>query len=189
MHFAARRIRALCGLAGLAMLAAGIWALPRSVGYLIDHRDRIKAARARMRGATFAGDEGTVLQTRHNNCGAACLKMVLAAHGIERSLPDLTWELGTTPAGTSMLNLRLVAAKLGLPARSWVIGHTELEGLPLPAIAFISGDHFVVIRRFVAPDVLEVDDPALGTLQWPVSSFRKRWSGQTLVFDPQWNPS
>jgi len=189
MRFGARRINALCGLAGFVMLAAGVWALPRSVAYLKEHRDWVKGARARMRGATYAGDEGTVLQTRGNNCGAACLKMVLAAHGIERSLPDLTRELGTTPAGTSMLNLRLVATRLGLPARSWAIGHTDLKNLPLPSIAFIHGNHFVVIRRFAAPDVFEIDDPALGRLRWPVRSFRKQWSGQTLVFDLKWTPS
>jgi ABC-type bacteriocin/lantibiotic exporter with double-glycine peptidase domain len=60
--------------------------------------------------------------------------------------------------------------------------------LPLKAIAFVGGDHFVVIQRFVAPDVLEVDDPALGRLFWPVRAFKKAWSGETLVFDPAWTP-
>jgi len=184
-----RRIYALSGLFGLAVLAAGFCALPLSVPHLKEHRDWIKAARAKMRGASFAGEAGTVLQTRSNDCGAACLKMVLAAHGIERSLSDLTLELGTTPRGTSMLDLRLAATRLGLPARSWAIRDVDLGKLPLPAIAFIHGDHFVVIRGFVAPDVLEVDDPALGRLQWPVRSFRKEWPGRILVFDPAWIPS
>lgn len=189
MQFRKRRFYALFGLFGFAVLAAGFQALPLSIPYLKEHRDWIKAARAKMRGASFAGEAGTVLQARGNDCGAACLKMVLAAHGIERSLSDLTLELGTTPRGTSMLNLRLVATRLGLPARSWAIRDTDLSKVPLPVIAFINGDHFVVIRRFVAPDVLEVDDPALGRLQWPVRSFKKEWPGQALVFDPAWTPS
>jgi predicted double-glycine peptidase len=189
MRLGKRRFSALFGLFGFAVLVVGFQALPLSIPHLREHRDWIKTARAKMRGASFAGETGTVLQARGNDCGAACLKMVLAAHGIERSLSDLTLELRTTPRGTSMLDLRLVAGRQGLPARSWAIRDTDLSKIPLPAIAFINGDHFVVIRRFAAEDVLEVDDPALGRLQWPIRSFKKEWPGQALVFDLSWTPS
>jgi ABC-type bacteriocin/lantibiotic exporter with double-glycine peptidase domain len=141
-----------------------------------------------MLGASFVGEKGVVLQAHGNDCGAASLKMILAAHGIGRSLSDLSRELGLGPDGISLLNLRLESTKLGLPARSWSLGPRDLGRVPLPAIAFVGGDHFVVIERFVAPDVLEVDDPALGKLRWPVRAFARAWSGETLVFDPAWTP-
>ena len=188
MWFKKRRTRALLGLSGLAALAVGFLLLPLAMPHLRDHREWIKAVRARTRGAFLVKEEGVVQQVRGNDCGAACLKMVLAARGIALSLPDLTLKLKTTESGTSMLNLRLVAAGLGVAARSWVITCADLHSVPLPAIAFINEDHFVVIRRMVAPEVLEVDDPALGRLRWPVRSFRKAWQGQALVFDPAWIP-
>jgi ABC-type bacteriocin/lantibiotic exporter with double-glycine peptidase domain len=151
-------------------------------------REWIKEARARIRGAEFLGESETVLQARSNDCGAACLKMILSTRGIDRSLAELTAELGITARGTSLLRIRLLAGRLGVPARSWIIRPCDLDDAPLPAIAFINGDHFVVVRRFVKDAVLEVDDPGIGRLQWPLHSFRKAWSGQILVFDPDWAP-
>lgn len=188
MPFRKRRACALSGLLGFAVFVAGLQALPLTIPYIRAHREWIKAARARVRGAFLVGEAGVVLQARDNDCGAACLKMVLAAHGIECSLSDLTLELGTTSWGTSLLQLRLVATRLGLPGRSWAIRDTDLSKVPLPVIAFVNEDHFVVIRRFVTPGTLEVDDPALGRLQWPIRSFQKAWPGEALVFDPAWAP-
>ena len=141
-----------------------------------------------MRGARFVGTAGVELQERGNDCGPACLKAVLAGRGIERSLPYLRLASGTTPLGTSMHRLRVTAGRLGVDARSWTIRDGDLAVLPLPAIAFVNGDHFVVVRRFAAEGVLEVDDPAVGRLHWPLRSFRRAWAGHVLVFDPAWVP-
>jgi ABC-type bacteriocin/lantibiotic exporter with double-glycine peptidase domain len=114
--------------------------------------------------------------------------MILAAHGVECSAADLVLRLRMTPRGTSMLDVRRAAAEFGVPAKSWIIKPVDLSRIPLPAIAFVNKDHFVVIRRFIAPEVLEVDDPALGKLRWPMRAFIRAWSGETLVFDPAWTP-
>jgi ABC-type bacteriocin/lantibiotic exporter with double-glycine peptidase domain len=148
----------------------------------------IKKVRAWMMGARFIADEGMVLQQHHNDCGPAALKMILAGHGIECRLSDLTPNLHLTPQGTSMRNLRLVSTKMGVPAKSWAVHPKDLARVPLPAIAFIHRHHFVVIRKFVTSKILEVDDPALGRLHWPLGNFQKVWSGETLVFDPAWSP-
>ncbi len=183
-----RRIRAFCGLLGVAGVLAGYCSLPLSVQFLRDHPGFVKRVRARMLGARFLTDDGVVLQSERNDCGVASLKMILAAHGVERSLASLASELPLTARGTSMLALRQASIRLGVPARSWAICPEDLRRIPLPAIAFVHGDHFVVIRSLIAPDLLEVDDPALGRLRWPTSKFRKVWSGETLVFDPAWAP-
>jgi ABC-type bacteriocin/lantibiotic exporter with double-glycine peptidase domain len=86
-----------------------------------------------------------------------------------------------------MMDLRLTSTRLGLPARSWKVRPEDLVQVPLPAIAFINKRHFVVIRKFVTPEILEVDDPALGKVQWPIGRFFRVWSGEILVFDPAWN--
>ena len=183
-----RRFRAFCALLAAAGLLAGFGMLALSVSYLAEHRATIRKLRARMIGAHYLGENGVVLQSKNNDCGAASLKMILTAHGIECDISELASDLHLTPRGTSMLNLRLASARHGVSARSWSIRPEDLRSIPLPAIAFINGNHFVVIRRLIAPNILEVDDPALGKLQWPARSFQRFWTGATLIFDSAWAP-
>jgi hypothetical protein len=183
-----RRFAAAVGLLVLAAVVVGICALPRLIPLLQQHSEIFKRVRAGLRGASFVGVSNVVLQSRGNDCGVAALKMILAAHGVECDVADLASKLQLTPSGTSMFALRRVAGEFGIPAKSWVIKPVDLGRIQLPAIAYVNKDHFVVIRRFIAPDVLEVDDPALGKLRWPLRAFRKLWSGETLVFDPAWTP-
>lgn len=169
-------------------LSVSYFFLPLSFPWLTKHRDAIKRLRAWTMGAHFITDKGVVLQSGSNDCGPASLKMILAAHGIECSISDLSSHLRLTREGTSMLDLRSVSVKMGLRARSWSVQPGDLNRIPLPAIAFVNRNHFVVLRRFVAPGVLEVDDPALGRIRWPAREFNRVWSGEMLIFDPAWTP-
>ncbi|MBN2339644.1 MAG: hypothetical protein JXP48_14050 [Acidobacteria bacterium] len=180
-----KRCSACIALAALAAVSG----LSAASSCLLERPDLVKRVRAWSAGATLVAADAAVMQTRRNDCGPAALKMVLDAHGIERPLPALSAEVGLTGRGTSLGRLRAAAAGLGLPARSWLLGAEDLADVPLPAIAYIRRSHFVVIRRFAAPQVLEVDDPALGRLRWPVHAFRRIWSGETLIFDPAWAPA
>ncbi|NLV32213.1 MAG: hypothetical protein GXY47_13790 [Acidobacteria bacterium] len=182
---AKKRCSACIALAALAAVAG----LPAASSRLLGRPDLVKRVRAWSAGATLVAADAAVMQTRRNDCGPAALKMVLDAHGIERPLPALSAEAGLTGRGTSLGRLRAAAAGSGLPGRSWVLAPEDLADVPLPAIAYVRRSHFVVIRRFSAPQVLEVDDPALGRLRWPVHAFRRIWSGETLIFDPAWAPA
>jgi ABC-type bacteriocin/lantibiotic exporter with double-glycine peptidase domain len=182
------RIRAVRGLCGFALALAGFQTLPLGAPLLSERREWIRSWRAGWKGAQYVGESGTVFQAHANDCGAACLKMVLSQHGVECSLSDLAWQLKTTARGTSMYNLRTVSTRFGVPARSWVLQAADLRNAPLPAIAFIEKNHFVVIQRFANSGILEIGDPALGTLHWPLDSFRKCWQGEILIFDPDWLP-
>jgi ABC-type bacteriocin/lantibiotic exporter with double-glycine peptidase domain len=180
-----RRIVALGGLMGITSL---LCLLLISLPCFERHQETLKQVRAWMIGARLIAGNGVVLQLHENDCGPAALKMILAGRGIERRLSDLASDLRLTPRGTSMLSLRLESTKLGVPAKSWTVQPKDLSKVPLPAIAFINKHHFVVIRKFITPKVLEVDDPALGRLHWPLGAFQRVWSGETLVFNPAWSP-
>ncbi len=183
-----RRILALGGLMGITAVLAGVWAVPMTFPWIKRHHATIKRIRAGWMGARFLGETGVVLQSQANDCGAAALKMVLAAHGVQCDVEDLARALRLTPRGTSMRDLRCASLEFGVPASSWMIQPRDLRQIPLPAVAFVKGSHFVVVRRWIGQDALEVDDPALGKLVWPLRSFAKVWSGETLVFDPAWIP-
>ena len=188
MNSRSRRMAALAALVGGTLVIVAIAGLPRAAMRLLADQEFARELRAKWRGAQYVGDAGIVRQQKRNDCGAATLKMVFASHGIERDLGALELQLETRDRGTSLRNLRLVAESEGLHARSWKLTPKDLRKAPLPAIAFVNGDHFVVVRRFVDSDSLEVEDPALGRLHWPLEKFRSRWSGETLVFDRAWQP-
>jgi predicted double-glycine peptidase len=183
-----KRIFALLGLTGIIGLSAAYFLLPWLLLFLEQNRQVIKQLRAWTMGARFVTDKGVVLQSTTNDCGPASLKTILASYGIDPSVSNLSPHLRLPPNGISMLDLREISMKLGLEAKSWFIHPKDLPSVPLPAIAFVNKNHFVVVRRFIAPDVLEVDDPALGRIQWPSRAFEKVWSGEMLVFDPAWTP-
>jgi hypothetical protein len=183
-----RRICAFWELAGMAGLLFAICLSPLAAPLIKRHAEALKPLRAWMAGARFVTDKGMLLQSHTNDCGPVSLKMILSARGVDCSLSDLTSNLRLTPRGTSMLDLRLVSVRLGVPAKSWTVQPEDLFRVPLPAIAFVNQQHFVVIQRFVTPEILEVYDPALGKVQWPSRKFRKVWSGKILVFDPLWAP-
>lgn len=183
-----KQLCAFCSLTAITGIFVALCLLPQTTPFFDRHSEALKQVHAWMRGARFVTARNVVLQSRNNDCGAASLKMILETHGVERSVSALASDLQLTMRGTSLLNLRLTASKLGVPAKSWSIRMDDLMRIPLPAIAFINKNHFVVIRRFVAPQVLEIDDPALGKLRWPVRAFQRFWSGETLVFDPAWTP-
>jgi len=183
-----KRLTALAGLCTLTLAMAGIATLPGAATRMRSRNELMKRLRAQWRGATYVGDADVIHQPRPNDCGAVCLKMVFASHGLDRDLMKLETEMGTTPEGVSLRNLRLAAEHEGLAARSWKLSAPDLLRAPLPAIAFINGDHFVVVRRRIGSDSLEVDDPALGRLHWPLKAFCSHWSGETLIFDGSWTP-
>jgi predicted double-glycine peptidase len=183
-----RRRLAGCGLLMLTASLIGSAMLPFSARYLSNLSGVGKSFRARCKGARFIGDDQVQLQRAYNHCGAAALQMILASHGIDRSVEELLQQLRMTPAGTSLLDLRLAATEAGVPARSWALSDSHLRQLPMPAIAFVGGNHFVVIRRMLDPRTLEVDDPAIGRLRWPIAAFCRYWKGETLVFSSGWTP-
>jgi predicted double-glycine peptidase len=147
-----------------------------------------KSARAQALGAAFITDSGIVLQQSDSDCGAAALSMALASFGVRRERSDLVVELHTDRTGASLLEMRRASQRSGIPAQSWRLRKADIAEVPLPAIAWIGRNHFVVIRRRIDALTLEVDDPSLGRLAWPVASFFQVWSGETLVFHSKWVP-
>ncbi len=183
-----RRTRALVALTAVALLGAGLAALPVAAKRIPGSSSPFRSIRARFHGARYLGRDGVVLQRKANDCGPACLKMVLDDRGIVTNLEALEAGIQTTPGGTSLLTLRLAAGRVGLPGRSWLLDSTSLQTAPKPLIAFVRGNHFVVIRKLLTPDILVVDDPALGRLSWPIPQFLREWSGEALVFNSAWTP-
>ena len=165
--------------AGGLLLAAGLVAVAvRAVGPTLD-----RLAWAASIDLAAQGSAEVVKQQGRSDCGPAALKMILNHHGIRgTSLPELEAATGMGPDGTSLLALKRTAAQHGLDGQGLRLPVTRLRDIPMPAIAHVHGDHFVVIRS--ADHELVIDDPSLGRLRMTSNVFERSWDGVVLAFTP-----
>ncbi|WP_433220248.1 cysteine peptidase family C39 domain-containing protein [Microtetraspora malaysiensis] len=87
-----------------------------------------------------------ILQHNLVECGAACLAMVLGAHGHHVSVRTLAEEMGVGRDGVSALTLVRVARARGLTTRALSLAAAHVPEIPLPAVAHWRARHFVVVE-------------------------------------------
>lgn len=133
-------------------------------------------------GAEYLGRNGIRIQKRSNDCGPAALAMILDHFGIGGSIDELGRLAGLGPGGTSMLGLKRAAERKGLRAEGWRLSFRDLRKAPLPAIALVRGNHFVVVTAVDSDGRVYVSDPSLGRLRFGRTRFLTRWRGETLLF-------
>ena len=170
---ARRRRLAAAGL----LLATGLVAVAvRAVGPTLD---RLAWATSIDPSAPAPGQ--VVRQQKRSDCGPAALQMILKHHGVtSTTLAELEVATGTGPDGTSMLALKRTAEQSGLASQGLRLPVERLHDIPMPAIAHVHGDHFVVIRS--AGEELVIDDPSLGRLRMSARTFERSWDGVVLTF-------
>ena len=127
-----------------------------------------------------------VLQHSEEDCGAACLASITQFYGKNLSVNRIREAIGTGQLGTTMLGLIRGAEVLGFNARG-VKAHpdilNEIDQLPLPAILYWQGCHYVVFygkrrRKYV------IADPAVGIRYLSRSELSEGWSkGITLLLE------
>lgn len=131
---------------------------------------------------TAPGTEEVIRQGGRSDCGASALRMVFSHHGIEgASLDELETALQVRSDGTSLLALSQVAEERGLLSRGLRLNVQDLGNVPMPAIAHVHGNHFVVVRQ--AGEQMTVDDPEIGRLRMSAKTFDRAWSGIVLTFE------
>ena len=110
--------------------------------------------------------------------------MILHYHGItDSTLDELDAATSSGPKGSTFLALKRAAESRGLSSLAFRLPIEELSNVPMPAIAHVHGDHFVVIRS-IANDVI-VDDPSLGRLRMSRTTFLRAWDGSVLTFSAE----
>lgn len=173
------RKRVYCaGLGSVLLVTIGV---PLAAHLLASNPQVLRSLSARWRGAEYLGEEGVIRQNTPYDCGVACLRMVAQAMGKNEDAAAIRGLAGTTADGTSLLGLKSAAENLGLPASTWRLRSPDLASVRLPLIAFVDGNHFVVVRE-VSDGYVIVLDPASGRLKHSVQSFAERWSGEALIF-------
>lgn len=125
----------------------------------------------------------SILQMEAAECGAACLAMVLAAHGRWETLDQVSDSCGVSRDGTSAADIVAAARARGLTAQAYRRDLDGLAELPFPQILFWNFDHFVVLEA-VRGDAFEINDPANGRRVLGRAEFSASFTGITLTFVP-----
>ncbi|TCK23480.1 NHLM bacteriocin system ABC transporter peptidase/ATP-binding protein [Ancylobacter aquaticus] len=123
----------------------------------------------------------TILQLEAAECGAAALGMVLAAHGLWVPLSDLRVACGVSRDGSRAGNLLRAARGYGMEANGFRLALADLKTMPVPLIAFVDMNHFVVVEGFAGGKVL-LNDPAFGRRRLSEEEFDRHYSGIVLSF-------
>ncbi|HXF60298.1 MAG TPA: peptidase domain-containing ABC transporter [Caldilineaceae bacterium] len=124
-----------------------------------------------------------ILQMTPNECGAACLAMVLSYYGRETTLNECRRLLHSGRGGLTARAIAQAARDLGLRVRAFSLEPAGLAGVQAPAIVHWSFDHFMVLERW-SPHVVEVVDPAIGRRRLSTEEFNAGFTGVVLTLEP-----
>jgi predicted double-glycine peptidase len=73
-----------------------------------------------------------------------------------------------------------VLRRQGVPSHYRRVRKDNIDHLPLPAIAFVRGNHFVLIEE-VKDHVVTVSDPSIGRVQFARPIFNATWDGDVIT--------
>jgi len=126
-----------------------------------------------------------VQQTGRAECGAACLKMVLACFGREVPLGELREATRTDLHGVDAASLLEAGRAYGLRGSAKEVKQVEdVRYLPAGAILHWEMNHFVVFERRGGGQVQLVDPATGGRRRVSMEAFSQSFTGVALVFEP-----
>lgn len=131
-----------------------------------------------------------IRQVEEAGCGTACLSIVLSRHGRHVPWNELQRVCGGGRDGLTAATLVRVGGHYGLRGagkRIRLSGKadadiTALRQLPVPAILFVGGNHFLVLEHVSPRGRVSVNDPATGRRRMDLAEFRDTFSGIALTF-------
>lgn len=127
-----------------------------------------------------------VRQITGADCGAACLAMVLGAHGRRVPLDEVRHTVGGTEAGADAAAILDTGARYGLRGRGFRIDDLALlDSLPRGAILHWHFHHFVVLERVDRKGGAWILDPAQGGRYVSREELDHSFTGVALVFEKE----
>lgn len=114
-------------------------------------------------------------QREEEDCGIACLVMILRFYGIHSDVDTIKVLYGNLKNGISIYALNLIAKRLGFNTQAVRLTASEFQRIPsrqLPLICFWKQNHFIVVYK-ITSKFIYVADPALGKLKYCQEEFKK----------------
>ncbi|MFB9368928.1 ATP-binding cassette domain-containing protein [Kitasatospora albolonga] len=129
-----------------------------------------------------------VPQMEEQDCGAACLAVVLGALGRRVTLQEASRSCGVSRDGVSAAAVARAAGRYGVIAKGRRIVRTEerlqgLEALQVPSMVLVTGPHFAIYEG-VKRGRVHVNDPSMGSYSATPAEFWDSFSGIAVGFEP-----
>jgi len=122
-----------------------------------------------------------VLQMHATECGAACLRSVLAYFGLWVPLTELRRRCEVSRDGSTAAGISRAAQHYGLECKGMSLSVELLKKLPVPLVLFWQFSHFVVLEGF-GNNEYYLNDPASGRRKVSEEEFQQGYSGIALRF-------
>ena len=122
-------------------------------------------------------------QAQTSDCGAACLAMVLALHGVDIPVSELREATATGRDGVSARRLLEVARTYGFHGRGLKVSVENLRDLPPGTILFWNFNHFVVLEG-VRGSWVHLVDPQHGRRRMTLEAVGAAFTGVALQITP-----
>jgi len=124
-----------------------------------------------------------ILQMTPNECGSACLAMVLTYYGRETTINECRKYLDSGRDALSARSITQAARDLGLRVRAFSLEPASLAQVRAPAIVHWNFNHFLVLEQWT-PQEVKVVDPALGRRKLSAEEFNAGFTGVVLTMEP-----
>jgi HlyB family type I secretion system ABC transporter len=118
-----------------------------------------------------------------NECGAACLAMVLTYYGHKTAISESRQYLHSGRDGLTARDISQAARNLGLRVRAFSMEPSNLAEVPMPAIIHWKFNHFLVLEGW-SPESVKVVDPAFGRRRLSAAEFNAGFTGVVLTMEP-----
>lgn len=112
-------------------------------------------------------------------CGPMSLLSASELLGVKADIDEIIKLCGSGKQGTTMYGLYQSAQALGLSVRGMKLRIYALQGIGLPAILHINGNHFVTLERFIGEDARIIDYGHIYFLSR--TQLAKIWDGNALI--------
>lgn len=109
--------------------------------------------------------------------------MILGYNGRKTRLAECQNYFSSGRDGVSAWEIIETAEKFGLEASGYEVDASDLDQVPLPAVAYWNNNHFVVVEAW-SPQSISVVDPANGRVTYTPSQFKEQFSAVILTFTP-----
>jgi predicted double-glycine peptidase len=129
-------------------------------------------------------------------CGLNSLYLMLHLSGHDVTFDQVRTAVPVGPSGTSLLELRQAASRLGVRTAVRRCSMDELASLPKPVIAYFHPKdpepqgrpgHYVVVLRADTAGVEVIDGTLAASFRYSARHFEAEWSGHLLTPSPLWS--
>lgn len=118
-----------------------------------------------------------------SECGAACLKILLAYYGKYVPIEELRVACGVSRDGCTAYGIAKACEKYGMDCEGYSYSIEELKKQSFPCILHWGFNHFVVLEEIKSKHYY-LNDPAIGHMVIKEEEFKKLFTGVALFLKP-----